>query len=775
MAKKVLGKVAITTGGLYSPQSAYDKLTIVTYNGASYISARAVPAGVTPDDITYWQLVAEKGDKGADGPQGNSGFTGAAEELEVVNNLTQGGATAALSAEQGKIINSKLINLDSNSYKVIRRNGLLSYAPAQIEGYIPKGATIYNNGILVLIANDNSLAGRIDLARGSSVTLTEDKRYFQTLTEEGDLDLLIFFKPSDMLTPSDLYFVPRRITKNEFPSYTSVQGEVLPKGATIYNYGIPIFVANDNSLAGRIDIGRGEIVELDVNKSLISSLDEDGDLDFVVNYPNKLQKIDTTLLEKEVADLANRVNEATEEYVHDEIVNPSYNWSVGFMDVDGQISAYENYRYSEKISVYPGDTVINVRVSDSTVANSVRVITAFAGNNAVIDKGLSSGGEKYVVPEGVDSIVITIDNNILLAYGNKTIINRSGKRILAKGVREVQNKVACLYNKNGVWREYTDSIIGGNELILAKRLDIKKGCQYNVNFKFVGAFDDNTTISIGCGVDGYMSSRLIIDKSNIYTYISGSQYKTFDHGLTFSQFLSVNLDISSTALNGSASIRINTLGGEYVVNASNDTYFPNCNGKIFFRPSIDVTDVIFAYSVTDLAYDTIVFGDSYISLADANRWPYYMMSRDNHRFALCGFGGARSIDAIESFREILYKKMPKYVVWALGMNDADGSSSVNSSWLECVEEVRDWCSKNDRELILCTIPNVPTISHIYKNDYVRNSGNRYIDFAKAVNAEGAGASWYNGMLSSDGVHPTEVGARSLYYRILLDFPEITNW
>ena len=48
-----------------------------------------------------------KGDKGDKGDQGNSGYTGAAGELEVVNNLTDGGATSALSAEQGKVLNEK--------------------------------------------------------------------------------------------------------------------------------------------------------------------------------------------------------------------------------------------------------------------------------------------------------------------------------------------------------------------------------------------------------------------------------------------------------------------------------------------------------------------------------------------------------------------------------------------------------------------------------------------------------------------------------------------
>ena len=69
---------------------------------------------------TYWALISsnislktiqvergpqgERGEQGPQGEQGNSGYTGAADELEVVNNLTQGGATSALSADMGKFI-----------------------------------------------------------------------------------------------------------------------------------------------------------------------------------------------------------------------------------------------------------------------------------------------------------------------------------------------------------------------------------------------------------------------------------------------------------------------------------------------------------------------------------------------------------------------------------------------------------------------------------------------------------------------------------------------
>ena len=69
----------------------------------------------------------DKGDTGATGPQGNSGYTGAASELEVVNNLTQGGEASALSAEQGKVLDTKLTELSAEVSAINETIGLDSY------------------------------------------------------------------------------------------------------------------------------------------------------------------------------------------------------------------------------------------------------------------------------------------------------------------------------------------------------------------------------------------------------------------------------------------------------------------------------------------------------------------------------------------------------------------------------------------------------------------------------------------------------------------------
>ena len=82
------------------------------------------------------------------------------------------------------------------------------------------------------------------------------------------------------------------------------------------------------------------------------------------------------------------------------------------------------------------------------------------------------------------------------------------------------------------------------------------------------------------------------------------------------------------------------------------------------------------------------------------------------------------------------------------------------------------CKEKGIVPIIATIPNVPERDHCYKNDFVRASGIRYVDFATAVGGEKKGSSWYEGMLSSDKVHPDPPGAKALFAKFISDFPEI---
>ena len=107
------------------------------------------------------------------------------------------------------------------------------------------------------------------------------------------------------------------------------------------------------------------------------------------------------------------------------------------------------------------------------------------------------------------------------------------------------------------------------------------------------------------------------------------------------------------------------------------------------------------------------------------------------------------------------------------MNDGSDKFMANLTWKYYVKKLMDLCDKNNITLILATIPTVPTRDNTGKNDFVRNSGYRYIDFDKAV-SDGMG-NWKKGMLSDDGVHPTESGAEAMSEVFLKDFPEIKNY
>ena len=61
-----LGKVSLTPRGAYNATTTYEQLDVVTYNGSGYIVLQSV-TGVVPPNPTYYQVIASKGDSGADG------------------------------------------------------------------------------------------------------------------------------------------------------------------------------------------------------------------------------------------------------------------------------------------------------------------------------------------------------------------------------------------------------------------------------------------------------------------------------------------------------------------------------------------------------------------------------------------------------------------------------------------------------------------------------------------------------------------------------------
>ena len=289
------------------------------------------------------------------------------------------------------------------------------------------------------------------------------------------------------------------------------------------------------------------------------------------------------------------------------------------------------------------------------------------------------------------------------------------------------------------------------------------------------------SLTLGHGETSYGSTYITIDNTNVtvYEYYSALQtYKTYAHGLTISGFLDVIIDTNSKE---EAVITINTSTG---MKKENVMRWIGCNGNIFAKcTNSDLTNCSLRWTCKEFSNDIQIYGDSYASMY-TNRSIYRLVEWGYDSFLLDAFSGRGSAAALDSLRINLQYSKPKYIVWMMGMNDPDSTTAINASWQNTINSVISICQEKGIELILTTIPNVrggavddsqieATIRrHNFKNDYIRNSGYRYIDCALAVGADENG-NWYSNMLYTDGVHPADAGAVAMASRIVQDFPEIT--
>lgn len=265
-------------------------------------------------------------------------------------------------------------------------------------------------------------------------------------------------------------------------------------------------------------------------------------------------------------------------------------------------------------------------------------------------------------------------------------------------------------------------------------------------------------------------NRVKVDGTNATVYTIGSAVAptVVAHGLTIANNIYILLEELATR---QMKLTIISNGNTFTqtFSWSKDAYgmpFALSDGSV-------LTDCELSWTCDDINKNIWMFGDSYIQY-DTVRWTYYL-----HEFGydantlIDGYAGEASGPGRVALRSLLNYGAPKYVVWILGMNDGSDTDDTtpSSSWVTSRDYVLDYCDKNNIIPVFGTIPTVPSVNNNAKNAWIRSSGYRYIDFAKAVGADGTGA-WYTDMLSLDNVHPTEKGAKSLCMQCLTDFPEI---
>lgn len=293
---------------------------------------------------------------------------------------------------------------------------------------------------------------------------------------------------------------------------------------------------------------------------------------------------------------------------------------------------------------------------------------------------------------------------------------------------------------------------------------IKKGIAISFFAKITPSFNG---LTIGKGWEKYRGSYIQIDNTNVkllYYQDSVTTKETFPHSLQFNSFIKGSIFTDSS---GVMQLILMTEKGlfkqvfkKWGYEANYALFFKNGNGEL--------SDLTIGATCTDFKLPVWAIGDSYFGI-DTERWPGVMRGFGFFNLLINGLAGQDSPNAYNDLVKMLKFGTPKYLLWCLGMNDRD------DLYKSTFDKVKNICQEKNITLVASTIPSVPERQKEAITLYVKESGVRYIDFAKAVgsNAEGV---WYEGYLNSiDKVHPTAEGAKALATQVFVDFPEIMQY
>lgn len=424
-------------------------------------------------------------------------------------------------------------------------------------------------------------------------------------------------------------------------------------------------------------------------------------------------------------------------------INVTPTFTTGGVDQNGTIyPEYTTFQYTQKIPVEVGDVV--TAVNSSNVPQRMRWLCAYNGNTAVPSSGLNDDSTSYIVPDGIDGIIISVR-----VAGNVTAIKIN---------RNIETEVATL-KKIPMGYMSIKQLMGNNDSMSLPYHNVKNDNCYifNANITSFNAirFSKGHTLEVN-------NTNIVI------TNDSGGL--TIPHGLTIAHDISLlieNTDKTYTSL-----IRLSSNGEEYSYTLP-ARFLMDENAPTIQTVNSTLTECRLSWISRNINEPIWLFGDSYISWYP-ERWSYYL-ARDG--FLKCsmfnGFAGQGCLTAIQALRNLLDITVPKIVVWCIGMNDGDTASAINSSWYTTYNELITLSKQKGFELILYTVPTTPTINNEFKNEVIRNSGYRYIEADLSVRIPNS-RNWISGALDVDNVHTTAKGAKIIYYRVLADLPEIMS-
>ena len=469
-----------------------------------------------------------------------------------------------------------------------------------------------------------------------------------------------------------------------------------------------------------------------------------------------------TSIEGSVSDINDEVDALYDENTTEETTELSPSWTSGYTAKNGAVVASDDYHYSEKISVAEGDLLY------AGEGSGFRFLCAYDGDTPVSDKGSNDTITSYTVPSGIDGVVVSKLNASTVLYKTEyeteKVFRPDADIETIRGGKLTKVSDASMENGEGLYL-VRNSLIRNKKIVFRASVTGDSWSVLVAHGVVDNSYDANT-YSQGFIITPTTATPWTNGKDGV----GGTSGTPWTHGLTITDRLEVIISVGNDQ-----KYNLTLISESGMVSKDYAEVFQGRKGSIYAKAlSGTFSNAILTFGCSDLERPIWLFGDSYVSIVE-NRYPYWMVESKVDNCLINSYPGEASANALLDCKELLKIATPRFIVWGIGMNDHDTVSAVNETWASAVNELSTICSDRHITLILCTIPNVTNTAYnnVKKNEWIEAHDYRYVDFNKAIGAaDEVGATWPEGWLSSDNVHPTAMGARVLAMQIMADVPEL---
>ncbi|GHT01517.1 hypothetical protein AGMMS49525_02450 [Bacteroidia bacterium] len=170
--------------------------------------------------------------------------------------------------------------------------------------------------------------------------------------------------------------------------------------------------------------------------------------------------------------------------------------------------------------------------------------------------------------------------------------------------------------------------------------------------------------------------------------------------------------------------------------------------------------------------DSFIEGASMVAYGLENRWCALLASAiGNNDVVINGKGGEAINSAyINRYKTEITWYNPKYVFVSLGTNNISNVTAYKTYMQQLIDQIKS----EGRIPILVTCTPRPEADYTTTvkviNDFVKASGEFYVDMNKAVTVSGDPSTWKSGYVQADNVHPSLLGHEAMFNQIKTDCP-----